>query len=188
ESGYVLETSQEEIAVDTLINAAGLGSDKVAAMLGIDIDSCGYRLQYCKGEYYSLSARYKFDHLVYPVPSPHFLGIHLTQDLSGRQRLGPNAYYVNNIDYDMDEAYRHEFFTAASRYIPDLHIDDIQPDYSGIRPKLQGPGQPFRDVVIKDERDLGFPGFINLIGIESPGLTSCLAIGRYVCEMLSEQI
>lgn len=185
---FLVETPHEEIHTRAVINCAGMFSDQMAAMAGIDIDRYRYRLNYCKGEYYSLPARYRFDHLVYPVPSPYFLGIHLTQDQSGRQRLGPNAYYVDEINYAMDEAYRNEFFEAAHRYIPDLQVTDLQPDYSGIRPKLQGPGQPFRDFVIKEESDKGFPGLINLIGIESPGLTACLAIGGYVSQILSEII
>ena len=182
--GYVVKTRNEEVLSRMVINSAGLSSDRVAAMVGIDVDQAGYRLHYCKGEYYQLSSRIKVQRLVYPPPEHAGLGIHITKDLSGGQRLGPNAYYVDDLDYNMDESHRGEFFEAASKYIAGLKWEDIQPDFAGIRPKLQGPNDDFRDFVITEESDKGLPGFINLIGIESPGLTACLAIARYVCQFI----
>ncbi|NPV27122.1 MAG: NAD(P)/FAD-dependent oxidoreductase [Firmicutes bacterium] len=185
--GYRLETGGERLLARVVVNAAGLASDRVAAMVGLDIDRYGYRLHYCKGEYYRLTPRLKINHLVYPPPEHAGLGIHITLDLHGGQRLGPNAYYVDKIDYAMDETHRQEFYTAAWSYLPDLQWEDLQPGFAGIRPKLQGPGETFRDFVISEETEKGLPGFVNLIGIESPGLTSCLAIAQYVASLIKDR-
>ena len=99
-------------------------------------------------------------------------------------KLGPNAFYVEELDYDVDSGHAREFYDGVKDYLPFLACDDLQPDTSGIRPKLQAPGTPARDFVIRHEADKGLPGFINLMGIESPGLTSCLAIGLMVADMI----
>ena len=112
------------------------------------------------------------------------LGIHVTKSLDGMTKLGPNAFYVDRLDYDVDAGHIEEFFTGVKDYLPFLARDDLQPDTSGIRPKLQAPGMPNRDFVIRHEADKGLPGFINLIGIESPGLTCCLAIAGMVADMI----
>lgn len=181
---YVLDTPREQIKAEMLVNAAGLGAPRVAASLGLDIDRCGYRLHPCKGEYFKIQRRFPVKHLVYPLPGPMSLGIHLTIDTGGGLRLGPNAFYVEDIDYSVDEEHRWEFFQAAVQYLPFIRLDDLTPDFAGVRPKLQGPGEEPRDFVICEETDRGRPGLINLVGIESPGLTSSLAIGRYVKKML----
>jgi L-2-hydroxyglutarate oxidase LhgO len=100
--------------------------------------------------------------------------------LDGSLRLGPSAFYVDEINYDVDSSHRHEFYLAARTLFPFIEEDDLSPDMAGIRPKLQFGNEPFRDFVIRDESDNGLPGFINLIGIESPGLTSALAIAQDV--------
>jgi len=187
QGGYVVRNHNDEWFSRYVVNSAGLASELDAAMVGPDVDGFGYRLHYCKGEYYQLSPRIRVDRLVYPPPEHAGLGIHITKDLSGGQRLGPNAYYVNEINYDMDESHREEFFAAASAYIAGLRPDDIQPDFAGIRPKLQGPDDGFKDFVLAEESDKGLPGFINLIGIESPGLTACLAIADRVCRFVRLQ-
>lgn len=181
---YLLETPREQIQADVLINASGLSASRVAAMPGLDIDQCGYRLHPCKGEYFKIRHRFPVKHLVYPLPGPMSLGIHLTIDARGGLRLGPNAFYVDEIDYTVNEDHRQEFFQAAVQYLPFLQLHDLSPDFAGIRPKLQGPGGEPRDFIIRDETDRGLPGLINLLGIESPGLTSSLAIARYVKHML----
>lgn len=178
--GYLLKTKREMIMADTVINAAGLRSDHVACLAGIDPLQHGYAINPCKGEYYRLKRRLPINHLVYPLPAQGVLGIHITPDIQGNLRLGPNAYYVNEIDYCMDERHKEEFLVSLKRFLPYLSSDDLMPDCTGIRPKLQGLGEPVRDFVIREESDKGFPAFINLIGIESPGLTSSLAIARYV--------
>lgn len=171
-----------------VINCAGLNSDKIAQLTGIDIAHAGYKLHYCKGEYFSLNS--KRGNLVarhiYPIPEQAGLGIHLTLSLDGRTRLGPNARYVNEIDYQVDETQRQAFYESAKRFLPLLEVEDLEPEFAGIRPKLQAPGEGFRDFVIAHEEKLGFSGLINLIGIESPGLTASPAIARYVATMVKE--
>lgn len=183
-NAYLLETPREQIKADVLVNAAGLGAPRVAAMLGLDIDQCGYQLHLCKGEYFKIRRRFPVKHLVYPLPGPVSLGIHLTIDTGGGLRLGPNAFYVDDIDYAVNEEHRPEFFQAAVQYLPFIKLDDLTPDFSGVRPKLQGPGEEPRDFIICEETDRGMPGLVNLIGIESPGLTSSLAISRHVKKIL----
>ena len=175
---------------EILINCAGLYSDRIAQLGGIDINKAGYQLFYCKGEYFSVGNRKNrlIERLIYPVPQPRSggLGIHATLDLEGRMRLGPNARYVNEIDYKVDESQRGIFYSSVKAFLPFIESDDLEPEMAGIRPKLQGPGDDFRDFVIRHEQDRGLPGFINLIGIESPGLTSAPAIARYVENMVKE--
>jgi L-2-hydroxyglutarate oxidase LhgO len=176
-----VDGSTMTLACERVVNAAGLSS-KVAAMAGIDIGRAGYRIRYCKGEYFAVSNRHRnrMKHLVYPAPTAISLGIHGVLGLEGNLRLGPSAVYVDVVNYDVDPSHAREFFTGAKPLFPFLREDDLSPDMAGIRPKLQGEGDGFRDFVICDEADRGLPGFINLIGIESPGLTSALAIARYV--------
>ena len=175
-----------------IINCAGLESDRIAACMGIDIDACGYRLHYWKGEYFSLDVPASFiRHLVYPVPQVNHvgLGVHATIDLSDRVKLGPNASYLpdRNLDYSVDAAARQSFFEAATRYLPGITMDQLNPEMTGIRPKLQKPGDPARDFIIAEETAKGFPGVVNLIGIESPGLTASPAIARYVGELIVDR-
>ena len=171
-----------------VINAAGLNSDKVAQMLGIDIAQAGYQLHYCKGEYFSLSSKWRHlvSRLIYPTPEQVGLGIHLTLALDGKVRLGPNARYVETIDYGVDETQKAAFYQAARKFLPYIELEDLEPEFAGIRPKLQAPGEAFRDFVIAHEDRVGFPGLINLIGIESPGLTASPAIARHVAKMVAE--
>lgn len=171
-----------------IINCAGLGAEKIAAMLGIDIDSAGYRIHPCKGEYFSVrnAKSRQISHLIYPPPLENLkgLGIHVTKSLDGNIRLGPNAFYVESPDYDVDSTHKDMFYHAAKEYLPFLEYDDIEPDMAGIRPKIQAPGDPVKDFIIRHEEDRGLPGVISLLGIESPGLTSCLAIAEYVSDMI----
>jgi L-2-hydroxyglutarate oxidase LhgO len=171
-----------------VINSAGLCADKVAALAGIDIDAAGYRIHYCKGEYFNLGGgKHKLiHHLIYPPPTTIALGIHTVLDLQGRVRLGPNAFYVNEIDYQVEEAHKREFLESTRPIFPFVEESDITPDMAGIRPKLQAQGEPVRDFVISHEAALGLPGLINLIGIESPGLTASPAIAKYVKKMVEE--
>lgn len=186
DEGYLVTLPDETVKSRIIINAAGLYSDQIAAMLGMDVDQCGYRLHYCRGEYYRLRSRSPFNHLVYPLPEKAGLGIHLTLDLNGGQRLGPDFNYVDEIDYSMDDGSLEAFYNAARRYLPWLEREDLTPDYCGIRPKLQARGEAFRDFVIREESDRGLAGLINLIGMESPGLTSSLAIGSHVSTLLKD--
>ncbi len=181
---YELETNGGEYRFHTrvIINSAGLYSDSIAAMAGINIERHGYRLLYCKGNYFSASPAPRLNHLVYPVPpeNTESLGIHATLDLGNRVKFGPDSQYIDEIEYSIDEGRRESFYQSIRNYLPGIKPEYLHPDMCGIRPKLQGPGEAYRDFIIRDERDIGYPGLINLIGIESPGLTSCVAIARYV--------
>jgi L-2-hydroxyglutarate oxidase LhgO len=169
-----------------LVNAAGLSADAVAELVGIDVDQRDYRLHPCKGDYFSLApgAPLRVRHLVYPVNTTAGLGIHATLDLGGRIRFGPDTTYVDSIDYDIDAEKAGSFAEAVRRYLPGLRTEWLSPDYAGVRPKLAGPGESFRDFVIAEESEAGLPGFVNLIGIESPGLTAAGAIAERVVELL----
>lgn len=185
-AGYIVTCSNgEQYQSQKLINSAGLWADKIAAMAGLDIDNLGIRQHLCKGQYFKSSKIGGIEHLIYPVADPKgiFLGIHLTINLAGEVRFGPNAFYVDEINYGFDESYLEEFHKAVNRYL-DVSIDELVPDDTGIRPKLQGPNDGFRDFYIQDESQNGLPGFVNLIGMESPGLTASLAIAKYVKELL----
>jgi L-2-hydroxyglutarate oxidase LhgO len=175
-------------AAHVVMNCAGLNSDRIAQLAGIDIAKAGYKLHYCKGEYFSLDSKYRnlVSRLIYPVPEQAGHGIHVTVGLDGRVLLGPSAHYVEAIDYAVDETYKQYFYNSAKRFLPFVELEDLAPESAGIRPKLQKPDEAFRDFVIVHEEKVGFPGLINLIGIESPGLTAAPAIGRYVGRMVAE--
>jgi L-2-hydroxyglutarate oxidase LhgO len=191
--GYKVTVEEDEkdkfsFVTHILINCAGLYCDKIAKLAGVDVDKAGYRLHYCKGEYFSVgSGKNKLvKRLIYPMPEVKGtgLGVHATLDLEGRMRLGPNAEYVDSIDYSVDSRHKDEFYNSARGMLPFIEYQDLEPEMAGIRPKLQGPGEDVKDFVIRDETDKGLPGFINLIGIESPGLTSSPAIAGYVAGLV----
>ncbi len=167
-----------------VINAAGLYADTIASMAGIVAQN--YKQYYWKGEYFGVgNGKNKLiNHLIYPVPNKNTtgLGIHATIDLSGGVKLGPNAIYLNNntIDYSINKKHRLAFFKSASKFMPFLQEEDLHPDQAGIRPKLQQPNDVARDFLITEESNKEYYRFVNLIGMESPGLTACLAIGVYV--------
>ena len=180
------------LTAKVVINSAGLDSDMVAQNSGFDLEKCHYNIHYCKGQYFRLnSAKARLlKMLVYPVPKPTSagLGVHATVDLAGGVRLGPDDAYLNSRiqDYSVNSSDRLKFFESARKFIPFISEEDLDIDTAGIRPKLQEPGGNFRDFVISDEADKGFAGFINLIGIESPGLTASLAISSYVKDRVSK--
>ena len=157
-------------------------ADRIAGLEGIDAEAAGYRIRLCKGEYFRLSGRFQgtFTHLVYPVPTPIHLGAHVVLGLDGGVRLGPNALYVEAVDYQVDPDHRDAFHAEASKFLPGLRPEDLSPDQAGVRPKLYRQGEPFRDFVIREESDRDLPGLVDLVGIESPGLTACLAIAEQV--------
>lgn len=169
-----------------VVNCAGLQSDRVAALAGIDIDKAGYRLHFSKGQYFRVSRNLKVSRLIYPPPAHNVqsLGIHLVLDLAGGYRFGPDAKYISRIDYAVDESRRDEFARSIRKYLPSINPDELQPDTAGIRPKLQPEGGPFADFSIAREEARGLPGLINLVGIDSPGLTSCLSIAEHVAQMV----
>jgi L-2-hydroxyglutarate oxidase LhgO len=139
-------------------------------------------IHFAKGNYYTLAGPAPFSRLVYPVPEAAGLGVHLTLDLGGQARFGPDVEWVETIDYSVDPARAEGFYAAIRRYWPGLPDGALQPAYAGIRPKLQGPGDPQRDFLIQGEDEHGVKGLWNLLGIESPGLTACLSLARMVAE------
>ncbi len=176
------------ITSELVINAAGLHSDTIATMVGIDIDKHGYRIHFCKGSYFSVSSGKGklISRLIYPVPHKEGLGIHALLDLTNRLKIGPDTEFLpeNVIDYRVDESRRDYFAEKVGKLLPFIQRDDLMPDISGIRAKLQKKGRDFRDFVIANEKDKGLDGLINIVGIDSPGLTSAPAIAEYVEKFL----
>ena len=174
-----------ELSCRTLVNAAGLDAQGVAAVLeGFPQETIPMR-RLAKGSYFTLSGACPFSRLVYPVPEAAGDGIHLTMDLDCQARFGPNAEWIDEIDYDVDENLAGDFYKAIRRYWPALADGDLSPGYAGVRPKVQMPGEPRADFIIQGADVHGIDGLVNLYGIESPGLTSSLAIAEYVADGLN---
>jgi L-2-hydroxyglutarate oxidase LhgO len=166
-----------------LINAAGLGAISVARSIdGMPVEKIP-PAYLAKGNYFSCSARAPFSHLIYPVPEPGGLGVHLTLDMAGQARFGPDVEWVESVDYAVDPARAERFYPAIRRYWPALPDDALMPSYSGMRPKIVPPAVAVQDFLIQGRKEHGIDGLINLFGIESPGLTSSLAIADYVGEL-----
>lgn len=193
EGGYRIHTLENGISKFSftskyVINAAGLGSGRVASSSGFNNPK--YKINFCKGEYFRVKSpkNQMVKRLIYPTPYQNLagLGLHATIELDGGLKLGPNILFLDEAvyDYSVDPLHKEEFYQSAHAYLPFLEREDLIPEMSGIRPKIQAKGEPIQDFVIREESDVGFPGFINLVGIESPGLTSCLAIGKYVLKLI----
>jgi L-2-hydroxyglutarate oxidase LhgO len=190
--GYEIEIAEgagrSSFTAEAVVNAAGLDADLIAGLAGINLEAAHYGMTYSKGCYFALPSSYRslVSRLVYPVPTEDSLGVHVVLDLGGRLKFGPDVEYLKTRvqDYHVPEERRTAFAASARRIIPGLKDEDFTPDISGIRPRLQKHGDPFRDFVICEESSRGLPGFVNLIGIESPGLTASLAIARYVARLL----
>jgi L-2-hydroxyglutarate oxidase LhgO len=175
------------VSCDLLVNCAALGAQAVAASLrGLDGATIP-RLHYAKGNYYSLMGRTPFSRLIYPMPDGAWLGVHATLDLAGRCRFGPDLHWVDELDYNVDGHALDAFYDSIRRWWPALADGALQPDYTGIRPKIYGPGDPVADFLIQGPGSHGVPGLINLYGIESPGLTSSLAIAEDVLALACAQ-
>lgn len=179
------EGGHERVDAAAVINAAGLDADELAALAGFDVDACGYRQRFVKGSYFRLRATRAslVSHLIYPVPPADQagLGVHVTLELDGGVRLGPDIESIARVvDYRVDETRAAAFAKAAARFLPGIVADDLSPDQSGIRPKLTVAGGGVADFVIREERAAGAAGWVNLVGIESPGLTCCLEIADVV--------
>ena len=174
------------IKATTVVNSGGLHAQPMAASLqGFPADKVPPQY-FCKGNYYTLSGvRAPFSHLIYPAPEQAGLGIHLTLDLGGQARFGPDVEWVDSIDYTVDPRRADSFYAAVRKYWPGLPDDSLQPGYAGMRPKIQAPGTPALDFMVQGPRDHGVPGLVNLFGIESPGVTSSLAIADHVAELLA---
>ena len=194
--GYLVELKDADgnpfsFTSSIIINCAGLESDLISNMVGITNND--YKIYFCKGEYFKINPPKNklVNRLVYPVPGRKLvgLGIHSTIDLSGGLKLGPSAFYLdeNIYDYSINSDNSFEFYKSAKKFLPFLEPEDLGPEMAGIRPKIQAPGSYTKDFVIRNEEDKGFANFINLIGIESPGLTSSMAIAEYVEELILDK-
>ena len=185
--GFALRVGgAEPMALDceVLVNAAGLHAPALARRID-GIPPASIPASYlCKGSYYALQGRAPFSRLVYPVPEPGGLGVHLTLDLGGQARFGPDVEWVEREDYDVDPSRAAGFYAAIRRYWPGLPDGALAPGYAGIRPKISGPGEPAADFVASGPAAHGIPGLVNLFGIESPGLTAALALADHVVDLL----
>jgi L-2-hydroxyglutarate oxidase LhgO len=166
----------------TVINSAGLHAPSVARLIGGLVAPA---VHFVKGNYFSLAGRSPFQHLVYPIPEHAGLGVHLTLDLAGRARFGPDVQWVEGVDYDVDPRRGEAFYAAIRDYWPALPDGALVPAYAGIRPRITGPGEALADFRIDGPQVHGVTGLVNLFGIESPGLTASLAIADYVVNLAS---
>lgn len=190
DGGYdvVASTAGAESRVTTrlLVNVAGIAADAVAELAGLPVERLGLRQYLCKGDYFALSSDAPKPRcaLVYPVPQGPGLGVHLTRDLGGRVLVGPDATFVTTEDLAVVEAKAERFAAAVARYLPGVEARHLRPDQAGLRARLAGPGVSFRDFEIVAESAHGLPGSVHLLGIESPGLTACLALADHVAAEL----
>jgi L-2-hydroxyglutarate oxidase LhgO len=188
DAGIAVETaglSPGRVRCRTLVNAGGLHAQAVAARLdGLPPTSIP-PAHYAKGHYFVLAGRSPFRRLVYPVAAPGGLGVHVTLDLAGLARFGPDVSWVDGVDYAFDEGRASHFYAEIRRYWPALPDGALRPGYTGVRPKLGPSGSPPQDFVIQGPAEHGVPGLINLYGIESPGLTASLAIAEAVVSVAS---
>ena len=167
-----------------LINCSGLSSEFTLRNIENFPKSKIYNIYYAKGHYFKYSGKSPFSNLIYPVSGQHSLGIHVGFDLAEGMRFGPDVEFVNEIDYSFNESLKNKFVDSISQFWPDINPDKLHPDYTGIRPKITKPDEKMRDFSIQTFTDHGIKNFINLQGIESPGLTSSLAIGKFVNNLL----
>ena len=181
-NGDRLRVAAEGYELDAawVVNSAGLEAPNVARMLTPDAPAA----YYARGRYYAYSGSSPFRRLVYPVAEPGGLGVHVTLDLSGQARFGPDVCWIDRIDYGFDDSQREAFIKAIRRYYPALDESRLHPGYTGIRPKIDLPGAPAADFRIDGPAQHGVPGLVNLLGIESPGLTASLAIAQAVAAIV----
>jgi L-2-hydroxyglutarate oxidase LhgO len=183
DNGIEIEVGGAEpmtVRARTLVNSAGLHAPKLAHKIaGMPADKIP-TAYYAKGNYFTLAGRSPFSRLIYPVPVPGGLGVHITVDLGGQAKFGPDVEWIDNIDYTVDPHRADKFYAAVRKYWPALKDGALQPGYAGIRPKTVPPGAPAQDFVIQGPAEHGVAGLINLFGIESPGLTASLALAERV--------
>jgi L-2-hydroxyglutarate oxidase LhgO len=178
------ENATTSLAARYVVNCAGLDAPALAAALAGFPASSVPSARYAKGSYFALSGKAPFSRLIYPVPEPGGLGVHLTLDLAGQARFGPDVEWVDDLDYAVDPARGNDFYARIRRYWPGLEDGALVPAYAGIRAKLHGPDEPPADFLLQGEESHGVAGLVNLFGIESPGLTASLAIARKVRQLL----
>ena len=185
--GIVIETggaAPMSLLADRVVNSTGLHAPKVARMIeGIDIAALP-EAYFCKGNYYTLSSRSPFTHPIYPLPDKHGLGVHVTVDLGGRCKFGPDVEWIDEIDYEVDGRRADGFYDAIRTYWPDLEDGALERGYAGIRPKIGPATAEAADFLVQGAHAHGVPGLVNLLGIESPGLTASAAIAQEVVLLL----
>jgi L-2-hydroxyglutarate oxidase LhgO len=169
-----------------LINAGGLYAPALAQAIQDVPPETIPPAYFCRGVYFTLSGKTPFRHLVYPVPPPGGLGVHITLDLAGQARFGPDVEWIPSVDYTVNPERGEAFYAAVRRYWPGLRDGALQPGYAGIRPKISGPTEPAADFVVQGPSTHGVPGLVNLYGIESPGLTASLALADEVVSRMAE--
>ena len=175
----------QSIAVDAVVNCAGLGAQRLArATAGYPCERIP-RLVLAKGNYFNYSGRPAFSRLIYPVPVPGGLGVHVTLDLAGRMRFGPDVEWIESENYDVASERAQSVYASSRKYWPALPDNSLAPDYAGIRPKLSGPGEPAVDFMVEGPAQHGLAGLVSLFGIESPGLTCALPLAAQVTRYLS---
>ena len=179
-------SAEEEFTIESkyLINCSGLSNELTLKNIDNFPEDKIYKNYYAKGHYFKYSGKSPFSNLIYPVSGQHSLGIHVGFDLAGGLRFGPDVEFVNEIDYSFNESLKNKFIESISQYWPEINSTKLHPDYTGIRPKITKPNEKMRDFSIQTVKDHGIKNFINLQGIESPGLTSSLAIGKFVRNLL----
>jgi len=183
---FELQVKDTRIKAKIVVNSAGLRAPSVARLIaGFPADRIPPEF-YAKGNYFSLAGKPPFSRLIYPVPEPGGLGVHVTLDLAGQARFGPDVEWVERISYEVDPRRSGRFYAAIRRYWPPLPDGALAPAYCGIRPKISGPRQPAADFVIQGPAAHGVPGLVNLFGIESPGLTASLALADDVVRLLQD--
>lgn len=189
EDGIEIEVGGAEpmaLRARLMVNAAGLHAPHLARGIAGMPEAQVPQAYYAKGNYFTLAGRSPFSRLIYPVPVPGGLGTHLTIDLGGQARFGPDVEWVDSINYVVDPKRGDSFYAAIRRYWPDLPDGALSPGYSGIRPKIVPPGSPAQDFVVQGAAVHGVAGLVNLFGIESPGLTASLALADYVLDACGE--
>jgi len=180
---FELQIGETRIRTAMLVNSAGLRAPSIARLIeGFPAGQIPPEL-YAKGNYYSLAGRPPFSRLVYPVPEPGGLGVHVTLDMGGQARFGPDVEWVERISYEVDPRRADRFYAAIRRYWPGLADGALAPGYAGIRPKISAPGEPAADFIVQGPAEHGLPGLVNLFGIESPGLTASLALADDVVKL-----
>ncbi|HEX7969879.1 MAG TPA: NAD(P)/FAD-dependent oxidoreductase [Stellaceae bacterium] len=187
ERGFALDIGGVEpmtLECRLLVNSAGVHAPALARRIAGIPPASIPRDYFCRGVYFTLSGRSPFRRLIYPVPEPGGLGVHVTLDLAGQARFGPDVEWIEGVDYTVDPRRGDRFYAAIRSYWPRLPDGALQPGYAGIRPKISGPGEPAADFLVQGPAAHGVPGLVNLYGIESPGLTASLAIADRVAELL----
>ena len=190
ERGFLLEVGGQDpmrLRTELLVNSAGLYAPTLAREIAGIPAATIPTAYYCRGVYFSLAGRAPFTRLVYPVPEAAGMGVHLTLDMAGQARFGPDTEWIDGIDYTVDPRRGDKFYAAIRTYWPALPDGALQPGYAGVRPKISSPKEPAADFAIQGPEVHGIPGLVNLYGIESPGLTASLAIAERVVRLIERR-